>query len=187
VKLIRLLILLSIWSMTAAACGQQTVTPEPPIEPALEDEDALREPATDLDILPRVTITPSAEGESAPVDDAYPVATEVPFVEDAGYPAPVDDAPTSIDTGYPAPEGSVWIIFPVGVQCGAAEENRYPDLASAIAGLTAAGITVNNSEMVDLLVCAACGCPTSAHYRVEIDGDQLNSALSLEWQLEPEE
>ena len=102
--------------------------------------------------------------------------TPVPSPE--GYPPPATLIPT-IDP-YPVGE-MVWLILPVGEQCAEADESIYSDLQEAVAGLTAAGVPVKSSEMVELMVCTACGCPTSAHFRVEIDSLNLEKAVSLGW------
>ena len=50
--------------------------------------------------------------------------------------------------------------------------------------LSAAGLRVADSEMLELMVAAACGSPTSAHFRVQIDVEDLDSALSMGWDRE---
>ncbi|MCP5097268.1 MAG: hypothetical protein GY943_17110 [Chloroflexi bacterium] len=185
-KLIRLLFLVLFSTLFLIACGQVAPEPNASEEQAPDAFEAPNDldsaPTAEVDILPRVTITPEPIIESVPVDEAYPIAPATPIPQD-GYPAPV--IPTH--NPYPVVEGNVWIVFPVGEQCADAANGRYEDLTAAVAGLTAAGITVTDSEITELLVCSACGCPTSAHYRVEIDGTQLSTALSLDWTVESAE
>ncbi|MCZ7668709.1 MAG: hypothetical protein M5U34_16690 [Chloroflexi bacterium] len=35
----------------------------------------------------------------------------------------------------------------------------------------------------ELMVCSACDCPTSAHYRAEINAADMNKATALGWTL----
>jgi hypothetical protein len=69
----------------------------------------------------------------------------------------------------------------VGTQCEDGTAPGYSDLGEAVATLTAAGLRVVNSEMSELLVATACGSPTSAHYRVQIEAEDLETALSMGW------
>jgi hypothetical protein len=64
------------------------------------------------------------------------------------------------------------------------EDADYADLQEAVAALIAAGVPVYETGMVDLIVCAACGCPTSAHYRVQISQSDLVNAEALGWSAE---
>jgi len=145
---------------------------------AVPEEAPALSPTIAVDVLPRATITPLSGIESAPEGSGYPIATPVPIPTIDGYPAPPTLAPP---TAYPEPiEGSVWVLFPVGEQC-ADGTGRYEDLATAVAALTAAGVPVQDSEVAELIVCASCGCPTSAHYRLEIDAIYLETVKSLEW------
>jgi hypothetical protein len=75
----------------------------------------------------------------------------------------------------------VWIIRPVGIQCEDGTALGYGDLGEAVATLTAAGLRVADSEVIELMVTTSCGSPTSAHYRVQINSDDLDSALSMGW------
>lgn len=121
-------------------------------------------------------------------DEGYP-ALPTPTPRPEGYPPPPTAVPppsSYAGDAYPAPEDTIWVLFPVGEQCAQPEESEYEDLSDAVAALTAAGVTVNASEMTDLIVCQACGCPTSAHYRVQIDATQLETAVSLGWLPEDE-
>jgi hypothetical protein len=78
----------------------------------------------------------------------------------------------------------IWIIRPVGIQCEEGTAPGYGDLRESVATLTAAGIRVVDSEMTELMVTTSCGSPTSAHYRVQIDFEDLEDALSMGWQEE---
>ncbi len=140
-------------------------------------EATIVEPTIAIDAAPEAIITPLSGIELAPDNDGYPINTPVPVPTIDGYPAPPTLAPP---TAYPEPEGNVWVLFPVGEQC-ADGTGRYEDLATAVAAVTAAGVPVHNSEVVELIVCASCGCPTSAHYRLEIDADRLETVISLDW------
>lgn len=157
-----------------------------PAENVIED---LPTAETDNQLRISPSLTPGAAESEAqpqtPVEEAYPVSTPVPtpFPENYPAPPPVSTLPPGYDTEPGAGE-SVWILYPVGEQCAEADDSRYQDETTAVAALTAAGITVFESEIIELLVCTACGCPTSAHYRVSIDSAQLDTALSLEWTLE---
>jgi hypothetical protein len=119
---------------------------------------------------PRPTPTTGESDPTEPTPDAYPV-------EEPTEPA---------SSGYPA-EGSeaaeIWVVLPQGAQC--AESLAYPTADSAVADLEAAGVEPLAVEETELLVCEACGCPTSAHYRVLLSSDDVPTAISLGWQVEP--
>lgn len=113
------------------------------------------------------------------------IAEEAPTTDGEGYPAqPTPEAPAA---GYPAAgEGEEltegWVVLPAGEQC--AEELAYPSADDAVAALEEAGVTILSVEETELVVCEACGCPTSAHYRVLVSGEDMATALSLGWQPE---
>jgi len=46
------------------------------------------------------------------------------------------------------------------------------------------GVTVFKSEPFGMAVCEACGCPTSEHYRINIDANDLVKAVALGWNRE---
>lgn len=117
------------------------------------------------------TVTPDEEGYPAPSSEE---SSPEPAGQE-GYPPPSEPLPTR----DPYPGGVAFIEHPAGLQC---EDPIYPDLRSAEAALEEAGITIQNAEAVELVVCQACGCPTSLHYRISIDPADLDSALSLGWQ-----
>lgn len=178
-----LLLVTGLW-LTAVACG---AAPEEDATPAPADSDggALESaPEGEPDIFPRSTLTPPPVSE--------PVEPEDAAGEENGYPVPALPSPTALPEGYEAPPtvptlnpypeatGSlVWVLKPVGEQC--AEAPTTPDLQTAVADMVAFGIPVENSEMTELGVCAACGCPTSAHFRLQIDSGYLGNAESLGW------
>jgi hypothetical protein len=184
-------LLLFIFFIFLVACGPSI--PEPTAAP--------EEPTSAPETLPlqeqseeglRIALTPTADSasgvEAAPapsVEEAYPIPIPTPILMEGDYPDPPPPPPESPPSGYDAyPETSntVWILFPVGEQCS--DESRYVDLVTAVADLTAAGITVYESEVTELIVCSACGCPTSAHFRVSIDANQLATAEELRWEVE---
>jgi hypothetical protein len=161
------------------ACGP--ATPPPDSDPSGTLESAPNETAVPDEEIAAPTITPPPPPESYPAPPLDPAAPE-------GYPeapAPPPPAPPSGYPGaYPGTEGQVWIIRPVGEQCAEVDQNSYADLQEAIAALTAAGLTVGEAEMTDLIVCSACGCPTSAHYRVQVAATDVPAAVSLGWEQE---
>jgi hypothetical protein len=127
-----------------------------------------------------------------PVEEEEPTArptptteTVAPTLEGDGYPA--QPQPTDPAAAYPAAgeaqdlvEG--WVVLPAGEQC--ADNLAYPTSDTAVAELEAAGLTPLAVEETELLVCEACGCPTSAHYRVLLSPEDMAIALSLGWQRE---
>lgn len=179
-------LLTAILWLTAVSCGPTPVEEETPTEvPADSDGGGLNEaPEADPGVFPRATLTPPPvsepiEPETAPgSEDGYPVpelppATALP----EGY-----VAPTPLPSLNPYPEATgnlIWILKPVGEQC--AETPTTPDLQTAVADMVAFGISVEASEMTDLPVCSACGCPTSAHFRLQIDSGYLGNAQVLGW------
>ena len=120
----------------------------------------------------------------SPVDEPDEPSGYPPPDENGGYPAPDDSSgypalPAPLPTADPYPGGVVWIIRPVGRQC---EEGReFEDLATAVASLEENGISVLEAEETELLVCQSCDCPTSLHYRVQIDPADLVQATRLGW------
>ncbi len=135
-------------------------------EPTVETPETTPEPATPLVTMPALVPT---------LEAAYPPPTTTPEPED--YPAPADtDEPVD-----PYPAGLAPLLLPAGDQC---EEKRYPDLNAALEPLESAGVEVMAATTVDLIVCAACGCPTSEHYRIQIDPADLDIALALGWRRE---
>lgn len=124
------------------------------------------------------TLTPTALPQGYPPPAPAPAATSA---LPADYPAP----PTMMPTADPYPGGLVWVLRPVGIQCEEGTAPGYGDLREAQATMTAAGITVVEAQMTDLMVTAVCGSPTSAHYRLQISAEDLQTAVSMGWSQEP--
>ncbi len=156
-----------------AACGPAANTNES-VEPNTPSE-LPAQPAND----DKPTLTPP------PLPDSYPApATSQSTSEQTdGYPGPPPAAPAAdaYPGAYPAPGEFVWMIRPLGEQCAEPNPNNPTDLTEAVASLTAAGITTGKAEMIELMVCSACGCPTSAHFRIQIDAADVKAAESLDW------
>ena len=164
-------VMLTILMAACANSGGGTPTPLP-----LPEETA--EPA--LAATPTIP-SPVEETEEPEEPGGYPGPGD-----DGAYPAPDDLAgypePPLPPTPDPYPGGVVWIIHPVGVQC---EDGRlFADLAAATASLEENGISVLRAEETELLVCQSCDCPTSLHYRLQIDPADLVQAIRLGWQQE---
>jgi hypothetical protein len=146
------------------ACGSDS--DEIPTE---EVEPPVTEPAPALSTIEFTATEPGYPGPTSP--DSYPGP-----VDDPGYPGPPPATPEP--ASYPA--GTVfWMLHPAGMQCE--DPLIYPELEDAVAALEDNEVIVSSSEEVELLVCAACGCPTSKYYRVQIDADDLIAATALGW------
>ncbi len=128
--------------------------------------------------------TPTPDFALQPADSGqtgYPPPPSSPTPYPEGYPIPPAQAePLS---PYPAAEssGRVTVIHALGIQCEDASRQKYANAQDARAGLIAASVTVYEITTVDLMVCQACGCPTSAHFQAEIATTDLNKALALGW------
>ncbi|MCA9898562.1 MAG: hypothetical protein KC433_10265 [Anaerolineales bacterium] len=182
-----LLLAVGVW-FTAVACGSaiddEAPTPTPvenieeggALNAAPENSNSASQP--EPDVLPRATLTPPPVSEPESASDGYPApAFPSPTPLPEGYVAP--PPPPPLDP-YPEANGTlIWIIKPVGTQC--AEAPATPDLQTAVADMVAFGIPVEASEMIDLAVCTACDCPTSAHFRLQIDSGYLGNAEILGW------
>jgi hypothetical protein len=133
--------------------------------------------------LPAVGLTVAAPGlpeEYPPPIESYPVESPPPiFNEPTGY--PVGPFPTSTPFAYPA-GAAFWIARPAGLQC---ESPTYENLNAATSALEAEGIEVQEALEANLIVCQACGCPTSQTYRVLIKATDLTAAEALGWTKEP--
>lgn len=179
-------LLTAILWLTAVSCGPTPIDEESPTDvPTDSDGGGLNEaPEADTDVFPRATLTPPPVGEPSQPETA-PGSNE-------GYPVPELPPASTLPEGYavpspppslnPYPEATgnlIWILKPVGEQC--AEAPPTPDLQTAVADMIAFGIPVEASEMADLPVCTACGCPTSAHFRLQIDSGYLGNAEVLGW------
>lgn len=149
-----------------AACGpaapEAAPSPGPDLRPPLQEA---------------ATSTPAALPENYPPPAVAPLPTAT---LPADYPAP----PTMAPTVDPYPGGMVWVIRPVGIQCEEGTAPGYTDLRETVATMTAAGINVIDSQMTDMMVTAVCGAPTSAHFRLQIDAADLQTAESMGWNRE---
>jgi hypothetical protein len=130
---------------------------------------------TAVDTPTPAVVPPPQIQPTPPPADAYP-GPSLPATPVDGYPAPAPPPAPALPSGYPGE--AAWFLRPAGLQC---EAPLYPDLEAAVAALEAAGVSVSAAETVTLPVCAACGCPTSEHYRVEIPTGARNVAMVLEW------
>jgi hypothetical protein len=158
-----------VCSLLLASCANATDATPTPI-PAPEETGEPAPAATPTILVPEQGTEESSGYPPPGEDDSYPAPGDQP-----GYPAPPVPAPT-LD---PYPSGVVWIIRPVGEQC---EDGRsFADLATAVSSLEENGIVVGEAEEVELFVCQACGCPTSEHYRLQIEPADLDRALTLGW------
>jgi hypothetical protein len=158
-----------LFSLIIAACGS-TLSTETLPEPETNNQGPRPTPTTE---------NPAAE--SIDSNAAYPGAAPTATAYPEGYPAP-QVIPTY--DPYPANGDTVWVLYPVGIQCEDAAGSTYTSEQEVVSGLTAAGITVHNVTTTELMVCTACGCPTSAHYRAEIEASQLDAVIALGWTAE---
>ncbi len=130
-----------------------------------------------LSTIPPLSTAPSAT--SAPDDYPSPPTPSGSFLPE-GYPVP----PT-LPPKYPSDvEGQVWIMRPLGLQCTEATTYEFPTLNDAVRSLEDAGIEVFGAEVVGLMVCESCECPTSEHYRVQIGVENLATAIQMGWSAE---
>lgn len=115
-------------------------------------------------------------------DTAYPGPQAVNTPPPAAYPIQPTAAPAQPNAAYPEANGeTMWIMRPLGQQCVDPSTYTYPDLATAVAALINANITVLASEEVALMVCEACDCPTSEHFRALINTSDYAAAQTLGW------
>jgi hypothetical protein len=172
-RLMLVFVLLAV--VIIAACGPAV----PATPPANADGDG------DTGLQPRPTPTTATldaqPTQPKPAGSSYPPPQPSPTPYPDGYPAPAVQ-PTA--DPYPAQEGSIWILYPVGVQCSDPSEYKYQTEQDVIAALTAVGITVQQITLTELMVCTACDCPTSTHFRVQIPLTDLAKAEALEWTAE---
>lgn len=162
-------LLSTLLALALGACQSAAPAPEgtepPPASPTTSE---MVETPSSAAPVPERTATPGdypARPTTAASESAYPAAPE-------------ESAPPS---AYPADE-PVWVVFPQGEQC--ADESTYTSLSEAVSALEEAGVNVISSETVELMVCQACGCPTSEHYRVQISGEDVPTVRSLGWTVE---
>jgi predicted small lipoprotein YifL len=184
-KFLMMSLLLTIFIF--AACGPAAETESPPTDPDISETESALEPVLEETQAPPLEATevqsqPEVSEPSAPAqEDGYPPPPPaLPTAE--GYPEPPPPAAT-VDPYPEAVDGFIWMLLPVGIQC---EDDaiQYNDLQDAVAGLTAVNASTGQSEITELMVCSACGCPTSAHYRVQVSVDDVMAARSLGWERE---
>ena len=165
-KYVMLTILVLILALSA--CSSST-DPEPTVKSKKPTEEA----APALPTLDTSLVEPSFPLPSD--SDAYP-EPEVP----SGYPPP---PPIMTSTPYAYPEGTTfWILHSAGIQCE--EPLIYTARDDAVDDLEENGVTVISAEAVSMMVCQACGCPTSEFYRANIDAYDLDTAISIGWNRE---
>ncbi len=149
------------------------------------DDEATDEPGDDVPGLPAAT--PDSSGSDGSDDGDEPGTDGYPDpLSEGGYPASLP--PTPLPPDYPAPipqstlepypGGFAIVIRPAGLQC---EEETIKDVDAAVTELEGAGISVQEISRVELLVCEACGCPTTEHFRALIDPADTEAALLLGW------
>jgi hypothetical protein len=134
--------------------------------------------------------------DAAPLSTVPPLNTApAPTSAPADYPSPPTPSGSFLPEGYPVPptlppkypsdtEGRIWIMRPLGVQCTEASTYEFPTINDAVRSLEDAGIEVFGAEVVGLMVCESCECPTSEHYRVQIGVENLATATQMGWTAE---
>jgi hypothetical protein len=154
--------------LALSACSGSTDS-----EPTKESKKPTEEAAPALPTLDTSLVEPSFPLPSD--SDAYPNPKDR-----SGYPPP---PPIMTSTPYAYPDGATfWILHSAGIQCE--EPLIYPTLDDAVENLEENGVAVISAEAVSMMVCQACGCPTSEFYRVNIDAYDLNTAISIDWNRE---
>lgn len=160
-----LMLFLMLFSLVA--CGPEQPTSTQPITA----------PAGN-DISPRPTVTPIADRGV----EGYPVLAVTAV--SSGYPA-IDYTSLPTRNPYPAPGEYIWLSVPMGEQC--AESITYPTVQDAILLLNSEGIAVFDQRIEELMVCTACGCPTSTHYAMQVLATDQAAAEKIGWQLSEEQ
>ena len=168
-----------------AACGPEQPESVESDDPTVEPVDALSTTApAENDISPRPTVT-AVSPDSYPAPDAegaldgYPVLA-VTAVSNDGYPV-IDYAALPTRNPYPVEGEYIWVSVPLGEQC--AESITYPTIQDSVWVLQGEGIAVFDRQVEELMVCTACGCPTSTHYVMQILATDLAEAEELGWAL----
>ena len=170
---IRSTVLILLIAFVLGAC-QSTQDPEPTSEPTEEIPDS--PPPTLPSLLPAPT---RDEAYPAPTTaGAYPGPDQQTPIPTATFPAGYPEPPTPLPTIDPYPGGVAEILIPAGIQC---EDPVFNSLEEAIATLDENGISVLSSGQEELLVCTACNCPTSLHYKATIPPEELPAARALGW------
>ena len=170
----RAILLILLLSILLVAC-RSPQEPDPTSEPAEEIPD------TPLPTLPALLPAPTRdEAYPAPTaDDAYPGPGTPVVIPTATLPDGYPEPPTPLPTIDPYPGGVAVIAIPAGIQC---EDPAFNNLEEALATLEESGLTVLSAKEEELLVCSACNCPTSLHFKVTIPPNELAAALALGWQ-----
>lgn len=159
--------------LVAVGCGSRTA----PIDSAPAQE-GLEGPSTPdagtaPSNIPRATITPSGAGDQT---ESYPAP--VPPLVDQGYPPLAQQLPRA--DAYPAVAGHVWMSRPAGEQCAEVPPQTLDEALSELQGANVEALTPNTANM---MVCEACGCPTSLHFWAQIPQEAVKTAESLGWQV----
>ncbi|MEM7334938.1 MAG: hypothetical protein AAF490_22870 [Chloroflexota bacterium] len=159
------------------------------------EETEAEEPAAEADELPRATITPPPieEPEVSSSDaDGYPPPPE-PTAFPEGYqsleiapqrdpyPAPIIELLPQPDVEFATLDANVetaWVVISSGIQCDT-DAPSYNDILEAIDVLAEEDIAVYDGVTESRAVCAACGCPASTFYRLNIATDMVETAVSL--------
>lgn len=195
----KLFILLSICLLfLLAACGGSGSIDEEPTSEAdsqtNEGDNALTviEATAVIDELPRATITPPpvpVESDSAEVGyPPPPEATTLPEGYTAQESVQIDPYPGPDYELLPQPDvefasitagtETIWISISAGIQCDE-EADSYEDIIAVVDYLGEQDVAVYDGQTEARLVCSACGCPESVYYRVMIDVEDLETAVSL--------
>lgn len=151
------------------------------IDPTAETEDAAR---------PTITPLPTAETEE---DGGYPAppTSQTPLPEGypakptavSPYPAPVTESeilpqPEVDFATLPSDTETAWVVAPSGVQCEP-ESSQFKDIVAAVEALNEVDVDVYDGVTESRIVCAACGCPESTHYRLLIEKAKVDIATDL--------
>lgn len=162
-----------------AACGPEKPESVEVVEPTAKPADVLPT-APPADARPTVTPVSSdgypAPGAAAPAE-GYPLiaVTAVP----SDYPV-IDYSSLPTRNPYPAPGEYIWVVVPMGEQCE--DTMTYPTMQDANLVLLGNGIATFDWRIEELMVCTACGCPTSTQYLMQIPATDLAAAEALGWQ-----
>ena len=168
-----------------AACG--------PDQPEVDEvEPTAVSPTTapaENDTNSRPTVTPVANDGYPVLEhdgalDGYPAVIAVTAVSNDGYPD-IDYSALPTRNPYPVEGEHIWMSVPMGEQC--AEPIMYPTMQDAVLVLLSEGIAVFDQRTDNLMVCSACGCPTSIHYSMKILATDQAEAEELGWQLSEEQ
>lgn len=111
--------------------------------------------------------------------EAYPAAP-TPQTQTESYPQPLAQPTTNpYPSAVTSEDGKTWMVMAAGRQC--TEPLTYPDVTDAVKSLEDAGITVHDSQTVEVGVLAVCGGPTSTQYLALVDSEKANDAEKLGW------